>query len=37
MKVLLGDFNAKIGKKTFLNPQLGLKVHTKLVVIMELE
>jgi hypothetical protein len=36
-KMLLGDFNAKVGKKTFLNRQLGMKVYMKLVMIMELE
>jgi hypothetical protein len=36
MKILLGDFNAKVGR-TFLNLQLGMKVYTKLVMIMELE
>jgi hypothetical protein len=24
-KILLGDFNAKIGRKTFLNRQLGME------------
>jgi hypothetical protein len=33
MKILLGDFKAG---KTFLNRQLGTKVCTKLVMIMEL-
>jgi hypothetical protein len=33
MKILLGDFKAG---KTFLNRQLGMKVCTKLVMIMEL-
>jgi hypothetical protein len=36
MKILLGDFNAKVGRKIFLNRQLGTKVCTKLVMIMEL-
>jgi hypothetical protein len=36
MKILL-DFNAKISKEDFLNQQLGMKVYTKLVTIMELE
>jgi hypothetical protein len=35
MKILLGEFNAKVGRKTFLNRQLGMKVYTKLVMIME--
>jgi hypothetical protein len=36
MKNLLRDFNAKVGRDGFLNKQLGTKVHTKLVMIMEL-
>jgi hypothetical protein len=35
MKILLGDFNAKVGKETFSNQQLGMKVYMKLVMIME--
>jgi hypothetical protein len=35
MKILLGDFNAKLAWKTFLNQQLGMKVYTKLIMIME--
>jgi hypothetical protein len=37
MKMLLRDFNAKVGRKTFLNRQLGMKVYTNLIMIMELE
>jgi hypothetical protein len=37
MKILLGDFSAKINKETFLNRQLGMKIYTKLLMIMELE
>jgi hypothetical protein len=36
MKILLGDFNAKVGRKTFPN-QLGMRVYMKLVMIMESE
>jgi hypothetical protein len=36
MKILLGDFNAKVAERTFLNRQLGMKVCTKLIMIMEL-
>jgi exonuclease III len=36
MKILLGDFNAKVGKEDILIRQMGLKVYTKLVMIMEL-
>jgi hypothetical protein len=36
MKILLGNFNAKVGREDFLNRQFGMKVCTKLVMIMEL-
>jgi hypothetical protein len=36
MKILLGDFNAKVGKEDFLNRQFGMIVYAKLVMIMEL-
>jgi hypothetical protein len=37
MKILLGDFSAKVGREDiFLKQQLGMKVYTKLVMIMEL-
>jgi exonuclease III len=36
MKILLGDFNTKEGREDILNRQLGMKVYTKLVIIMEL-
>jgi exonuclease III len=36
MKILLGDFNAKVGRQDMLNRQLGMKVYTKLVMIMRL-
>jgi hypothetical protein len=36
MKILLGNFNAKGIEKTFSNPQLGMRVHRKSVMIMEL-
>jgi endonuclease III-like uncharacterized protein len=35
MKIVLGDFNAKVGRKTFLNLQLRMNAYTKLVMIME--
>jgi hypothetical protein len=31
------DFNAKVGKENILNRQLGMKVYTTLVMIMELD
>jgi hypothetical protein len=36
MKILLGDFNSKVGREDNLNRQLGMKFCTKLVMIMEL-
>jgi hypothetical protein len=36
MKILLGDFNAKVGREAIFNRQLGMKVCTKLVMLMEL-
>jgi hypothetical protein len=35
MKILLGDFNAKVGKEEIFR-QLGMKVDMKLVMVMEL-
>jgi exonuclease III len=35
-KILLGDFNAKVGRKGIFNRQLGMDVYSKLVMIMEL-
>jgi hypothetical protein len=37
MQILFGDFNAKVGRKVIFNRQLGMKVYTKLVMVMELE
>jgi hypothetical protein len=34
MKILLGDFNAKVGVEDNLNRQLGMKAYKKLVIIM---
>jgi hypothetical protein len=36
MKILLGEFNSKIGREDFLGRQLGMKVFMKLVMIIEL-
>jgi exonuclease III len=36
MKILLGDFNAKVGREDISKPTMGMKVCTKLVMIMEL-
>jgi hypothetical protein len=37
MKILLGDFNAKVDREDIFKRQLGMKVYTKLVIIMELD
>jgi hypothetical protein len=37
MKLLLGDFNAKLGREDIFKPTSGMRVHKKLVMIMELE
>jgi exonuclease III len=36
MKILLGDFNAKVGREDILNRQLGMKACKKIVMIMVL-
>jgi hypothetical protein len=36
MKILLDDFNGKVGREDFLSRQLRMKVYMKLVMIMEL-
>jgi hypothetical protein len=37
MKILLGDFTAKLGKGIFSNQQLGMRVYISKVIIMVLE
>jgi hypothetical protein len=37
MNILLGHFNAKVGREEILNRQLVMKIYTKLVIIMELK
>ena len=37
MKTLLGDFNAKVGKRISSNLQLGTRVYIRIVMIMMLE
>jgi hypothetical protein len=37
VKILLGEFNAKVGSEDILNRQFGIEIVTKLVMIMELE
>jgi hypothetical protein len=37
MKILLGEFNAKVGKEDIFKPTVGMRVYTKLVMIMELQ
>jgi hypothetical protein len=33
MKILLGDFNSKVGREDIFKPKLGMKVFTKLIMI----
>jgi len=35
MKILLGDFNAKVGRENIFNPTIG--VYIRIVIIMVLE
>jgi len=37
MKILLGDFNAKVGEWIFANQQLGIRVYIRIAMIMVLE
>jgi hypothetical protein len=37
MKILLGDFNAKVGRVDIFKPTIGNEFYTKLVMIMELD
>ena len=37
MKILLGDFNAKVGRENISNQQLGMRVYIRIVMIMELD
>ena len=37
MKIILGDFNAKVGRENIFKPTLGIRVYIRLVMIMELE
>ena len=37
MKILLGDFNAKVGRENIFKPKLGMRVYIRIVTIMELE
>jgi len=36
MKILLGDFNAKVGERIFSNRQLGKRVYIRIIMIMVL-
>ena len=36
-KILLGDFNAKLGRATIFVPTLGMRVYIRIVMIMLLE
>jgi hypothetical protein len=37
MKILLGEFNAKVGRVDIFHPTIGIKVCTKLVMVIELD
>jgi len=37
MKILLGDFKAKVGERILLNGQLEMRVYIRIVIIMVLE
>jgi hypothetical protein len=37
MKMLFGDFNAKVGRETLSNLLLGMRLYTKLVMLTESE
>ena len=37
MKILLGDFNAKVGRENIFKPTLGMRVYIRIVKIMGLE
>jgi hypothetical protein len=37
MNILLGDFNTKVVRNMFPNRQSGTRVHTKLIITMDLE
>jgi hypothetical protein len=36
MKILLGDFSAKVGKEDIFKPRVGNEIYMKFVMIMEL-
>ena len=37
MKILLGDFNAKVGRENIFKPTIGNERHIRIVMIMVLE
>jgi hydroxypyruvate isomerase len=37
MKILLGNFNAKVDREHIFKPTIGMKVYTKLAMIMEFD
>jgi hypothetical protein len=37
MKILLGDFNAEVSREDIFKPTIGMRVYTKLEMIMVLE
>ena len=36
-KILLGDFNAKVGRENIFKPTIGMRVYIRIAMIMELE
>jgi len=37
IKILLGDFNTKLGRELFSNRQLGIRMYIRIVMIMVLD
>jgi hypothetical protein len=37
MRILLGDYTAKLGREDIFKPTVGMRVYIRVVMIMELE
>jgi len=37
MKILIGDFNTKVGRENIFKPTIGIRVYIRIVMIMVLE